>query len=279
MAFSWEESEYADVDDEVSGNETDARADAVVSAIDNDDLDDLDDQLEDVEKRLEVASLYRLLLKDRLFDLESPAARQVENRIRRFVKTELKVLLGLQAPANAVKLPFTEDQLSALIHLADKVLGRSSAEAAPSSTNNAVRRVESAPPAQAVRQVRQPAPVVRQQPVAPKRPAPTPAPRQASPAPAAPGPKRRNKAPVVVKEQQISADSRDTAVTQIETNGRTTREYKDAEGRSMGKRDMTPQVRPSTALAMPTPDQMHSITSQQAMQSVMAAGAAPTLSD
>lgn len=53
--------------------------------------------LDDVENRLDVANLYKQLLKKKLFDNDnSPAAQKIEERVRGFIKEELKELLGFK---------------------------------------------------------------------------------------------------------------------------------------------------------------------------------------
>src|SRR5262249_21609094 len=57
--------------------------------------------LSEVERRLEIASHYRLLLQDRLFESTSLAARQVEAEVRAFVKERLEILVGMRQPTTA----------------------------------------------------------------------------------------------------------------------------------------------------------------------------------
>lgn len=94
--------------------------------------EEIDDQLSDVEKRLEIAAHFRLLLRDHLFaEPVSEAGLIVENLVRTFIKKKLKVLLGIEeaAPKAKVSDTLTPNQIEALRLVADKVLsqqGRSS---------------------------------------------------------------------------------------------------------------------------------------------------------
>jgi hypothetical protein len=270
MSFDW--SEFDDNGEEPAAVVNNSAKQAALSE-EFDELTDLDDQLEDVEKRLEVAGLYRLLLKDRIFEEDSAAARQVEGRIRRFVKDELKSLLGLAQPT-AIAPPhlssLTPERIQALVQLADKVLEKTAAGS--SSPSPGLRHVPQQAAPQAVRTIK-PNVAQPQPPVAAKK-----APQPATP-PANPGaltarqPKRRQKK--VFQEQALGEDK---AVTVGQGNGRIVKEYFDKDGKSLGTRDVTPQVRSPTSLGMPqTSTQFSQIVEQQAMQSVMAAGASVSI--
>lgn len=82
----------------------------------------LDDQLTEVEKRLEVASYYRLLLNDHLFGTMTPAALEVEKEVRSFIRSRLEVLLGIKQETAPAKDVFTEAEVAALKSVASKVL-------------------------------------------------------------------------------------------------------------------------------------------------------------
>ncbi len=58
--------------------------------------DDFADQMSEVEKRLEVAQYYRLLLNDSLFQEPTEASLKVEEEVRGFIKSRLGVLLGIK---------------------------------------------------------------------------------------------------------------------------------------------------------------------------------------
>lgn len=55
-----------------------------------------DDYMNEVDRRLEVASYYRELLRSPLFDNESPAAEIVQNEMRTFATGRLEVLLAIK---------------------------------------------------------------------------------------------------------------------------------------------------------------------------------------
>lgn len=59
--------------------------------------EDVDAQMSEVEKRLEMAQYYRLLLNESLFDSPSSpdVAERVENEIREFVRSRMSVLVGV----------------------------------------------------------------------------------------------------------------------------------------------------------------------------------------
>lgn len=80
--------------------------------------------LSDVEIRLEEANCYKALLSNSLFEEPlSPIARRVERRIRSFIHTELKTLLGIEVVKVEPKL-FSNDELQVLKALAAKVLSK-----------------------------------------------------------------------------------------------------------------------------------------------------------
>jgi ribosomal protein S8E len=98
---------------------------AVVIADLNETKAAIDSGLSEVEKRLELASYYRLLLEDSIFDNQSESAQKVNAEIRDFVRGRLEVLVGLRQEVTApvvVESPFTPEEITALKAVADKVL-------------------------------------------------------------------------------------------------------------------------------------------------------------
>ena len=82
-------------------------------------------EMSEVEKRLEVASYYRLLLNDSLFTDKTAASVMVENEIRGFIRDRLAYLLNIKQEPKAavpVELPFSKEELAALTWLASKVI-------------------------------------------------------------------------------------------------------------------------------------------------------------
>jgi hypothetical protein len=116
---------FSDIEEQQQEVMTDS-ADAVVEGLAEEQEQAIDDQMSDVEKRLEIASYYRLLLRENLFDNDSEAGATVLKEVRGFIKDRLQVLLGLKAEKVAVVAPaqklFSDDQLQALKALANKVL-------------------------------------------------------------------------------------------------------------------------------------------------------------
>lgn len=80
----------------------------------------------EVEKRLQLASYYQILLNDSLFTDNSPAARMVEREIREFIQQRLEVLVGLKSEGAKVSegSVFSESEVTALKVLAAKVIGK-----------------------------------------------------------------------------------------------------------------------------------------------------------
>lgn len=76
-----------------------------------------DDQMSEVEKRLEVAKYYRLVLDDTIFN-DPPnveVADQVENEIREFVRGRMSQLVGVSEEKKAkVESVFSEEEITAL---------------------------------------------------------------------------------------------------------------------------------------------------------------------
>lgn len=238
------------------------KASAVVASIDQEvDLDELDEQLEDVELRLEVATLYRALLKDRLFTEQTEASRAVEARVRSFVKGELKTLLGLQAPKKEQPQLFSPEEIEALKAIAGKVLSKPSqpAPAVAVRPEPTVKTVVSAPkPTLRPKEVKKPIKTKAEAAVAAKP--------EAKKAPA--GPK-------VVKETTTKTGEK-LVVTQ--KNGRLIQEKFSAEGEKLDERDVTPQIASPMTLPTPTGHALTLLTEQYAAKSVDAISKTPDLS-
>lgn len=119
----------------------DPYADAVEEAVDE--LDEQEQSLEsmsEVEIRLEEANALKALLKNPLFEESSDITDRVEKRVRNFIKTELKILLGLEVAKTApvqVKSAFSEEEEKVLKALAGRVLSKGQqVEAKPEPTVN-----------------------------------------------------------------------------------------------------------------------------------------------
>jgi hypothetical protein len=122
------------------------------------------DELDEVERRLEKAHFYRMLLKHQLISSDSNEAIEVENEIQDFVRERLSVLLGIKPePIHAnieVQAMFNPDEVEALRAVAAKVLNRPTivqAQAAAPKPAPTIKPLENKPA---------PAPVRPAQPVA-----------------------------------------------------------------------------------------------------------------
>lgn len=82
-------------------------------------VDDIDDVMDEAEKRFEVAQYYKLLLNDSLFENKTEASMRVEEEIRAFIKDRLGVLLGIRPSKSASSESFTDEQISVLRDFAD----------------------------------------------------------------------------------------------------------------------------------------------------------------
>lgn len=93
---------------------------------------DEDNQLSEVEFRLEKAQCYKMLINHQLLSGDSKAAEEVEIEVQEFVRERLGQLMGMAAKASPIIAPpqFSEDETTALKAVASKVLGKPSIIAA-----------------------------------------------------------------------------------------------------------------------------------------------------
>jgi hypothetical protein len=109
-------------------------------------LDELDEETQElenmteVEVRLEEANYFKALLQNPLFsDTDSPIAERVEKRVRGFIQSELRILLGLETrkliPIQA-QSNFTQEEEKVLKALAGKVLSKEKVEQKSEPTVN-----------------------------------------------------------------------------------------------------------------------------------------------
>lgn len=115
------------------------------------DLIEEDEQLSEVERRLEIASFYRLLLNDRLFESENPAAHAVEKEIRTYIRARLEVLVGMRSEASVQTPsanPFSAEETVILKSIAAKLQKK------PSILESVAK--PKPPPPPAVRKVKDP---------------------------------------------------------------------------------------------------------------------------
>lgn len=85
--------------------------------LDFDDMFDLPEEADPVEKRLEVAQYYQTFLQESFFDDDSAAAQMVESEIRGFVRERLNVLMGVKEGSSA-GVSFTNQEVEVLKKLA-----------------------------------------------------------------------------------------------------------------------------------------------------------------
>jgi hypothetical protein len=206
-------------------------------------LEDIEDEaqelenMSEVEIRLEEANYFKALLQNPLFsDTDSPIAARVEKRVRGFIQSELRTLLGLEVPKAhvQVKSDFNENETKVLKALANKVLNKEKIEQKSEPTVN----------------------VATVQPTVAK---PTVAPRSAI-KPAALKPavvQTTKKTKTKVKKEESKADTGKKVKTVVNT----------PEGPKEVEINVTQQTKPQNPIGFPTLNfsQMHEVYSQQAL--------------
>jgi hypothetical protein len=106
--------------------DTSQSADDFVESLEQDE-GALDEQMSEVELRLEKASYYRLLLKNNPFDSDSAVADEVWRDLTKIIRSRLSELLGMSSPAKAqpvVAPPFNSEEITVLKSIAAKVMGK-----------------------------------------------------------------------------------------------------------------------------------------------------------
>lgn len=162
-------------DSEETAEATSASAAAVIKELDAP-VASIDATMHEVEKRLEIASYYRLLLEDNLFTDASEAATKVNAEVRDFVRRRLEVLMGIRADKKEVEAQFSKEEVVALKAVAAKVM-KQPVIVAPKAPE--IRKAEPTKPAQVVKFE------AKRKPGRPKKETPA-----AAPAPAAPAAKK-----------------------------------------------------------------------------------------
>jgi hypothetical protein len=234
-----------------------------------DDDPELEDLGEDVERRLEVAALYKLLLQGGLFEGQegSVATRIVEKRVKAFVKAELKALIGMgqpmtfAAPAPAAS-EFTSAEVQVLKAVAAKVLDKGSVPTptkAPATPAQLRSRTVPPPPAAVVR------PTIPG--TTPKKPAPAApvAPKPAAKATPAPAPTAVIKEGSVLSEYETEKGYR---IRDVRRKGRLIKQYFDPNGKLFKERDITPQSPSRKSIPPPSKQVMEAMSQQHAIASV-----------
>jgi hypothetical protein len=198
-----------------------------------------DDYMGEVDKRLEVTTYYRELLRGSLFGVDTEASRVVEKEVRRFVRDRVEILLGIRADdapkAPPFVLPFSEQEVEALKLLAARLIANPSI-ARPASEKK---------PEPTVRQAS--APVTKAPPTIVRRP-PRPLALPVVTAPAA-----------RPDEPKSKRGARAQAVKKTVVNPETGKAVEITKPRVQ---------RPAGALPFPSPQEMEAITAQQASHAV-----------
>jgi len=150
--------------------------------------------MSEAERRLDIASYYRQLLRGSIFESDEPGARQVNSELAAFAEGRLQILLGIRAgdrPIPIVKPQFSDEEAAALRKFAAmseselKVLRALLATAARSKSvvGPPPPKPQPAPAtAQPVQHAPKPVPTIRK--IAAPRATPAPAPAAPAPAPA-----------------------------------------------------------------------------------------------
>lgn len=115
MGNFFDESEYQEIEEESAAEKVLARLQAKPEVASEEE----EDELADVDARLETADHYRAILNHQFFDADSAASRVVDREIRAFIKERLEILLGIRSPRAADVAQFTEEEAEALKTLAD----------------------------------------------------------------------------------------------------------------------------------------------------------------
>ena len=209
-------------------------------------------KMTEVERRLEMAYYYRLLLNDSLFvDANSEIAQVVESEIRQFVQERLEILLGIRVVQPKAVEQFDRAEALVLKTLAKKLLTKATEapveEPAAAAAPTPAPVVPLGPPARKRSGIRKvsandidapPKPVKTEAPVAAQTPSIQTAPQKPAEAP-----------------QSVESASDDSEYVEVEVNGQ-----------MMRRRKSKRQVRPPGAVAMPSPTHLEQIAHQEAAQ-------------
>lgn len=230
----------------------------------------LDEEMDEAEQRINLAGYYRQLAKGGIFKDGSREAKMVDVEVRQFARERMAVLLNLpSAPKPQAEMPFNENQTTILKDWADHLIAKRSGIANPV--------VQSPSPPEA------PKPVVKQ----PVKPAITPLAPPVGAQPSAPPRKQsKPKAPATQTAKVPSARPKSKVdydriadLTPFEENGKL---YKFVTNPETGKRvklkiGTEQQVQAPHRLPMPTAHQMASISAAQAGTDLETSSAAKSI--
>lgn len=171
---------------------------------------DPEDQFSEVERRLQLAQYYRLLLNDTLFAAPSVAGAQVEAEIRAFVHERLSTLVGLRpepvAPVRSqVQEVFSEDEIEMLKGVAEQLLKTKASAARAKAQAGQVRAPEVKKKAESPAVKEQPKPALKKARVEPEVQKPVP---QVQPEPAKVPKQRQPKGEVRIPMSRIIPEYR-----------------------------------------------------------------------
>jgi hypothetical protein len=142
---------YSEREDDYSSASTEDKVREILDAVSDPDevSEDSAPDLSDVELRLEEANCYKALLRNPLFDSSAGAiARRVERKIREYIRTELKILLGLETAKVMAPKPsdFSEDEIKALKMLSSRILNKPIVQEKPVPKEPTVNQAHVDPP-------------------------------------------------------------------------------------------------------------------------------------
>lgn len=241
----------------------------VVDDIDEGHEEEIEAKLSEVEKRLQVVSLYRLLLREPLFDhsTHADAAALVEKRVRAFVRADMMTFLGMateRPKAQASGESFSDEEMVALKKLAGKLLGNAAArnedapvaKKKPEEPKTTVKRRSAA---NAVDGVRPPLAV-------------TAAKKLEKPTPPQPKDDGKDKTLAVFDATETKNGrlvKNGNSVVDKRVKGRLVRQYVQ-DGEVVAEKDITPQVKPKNGAPPLSKGQLENVLQQQAYASLSA---------
>lgn len=86
--------------------------------------EELDDEMSEAERRISLAGYYKLLAKGGVFNDGSDEAKVVDKELKSFARDRVVVLLNLPSQKPKIELPFNEQQIEALLSMANRIIER-----------------------------------------------------------------------------------------------------------------------------------------------------------
>lgn len=240
--------------------------DVITSVIDQEQQEAED--MEEADRRFEVAALLRQVLKGgTFFSGDSPAVRVVNEKFRVFAKEQMNELIGLGSPTSkepVVSSPFDPQEVAALKSVAARLMAAGTPKA--EGTLNVVTPQISTTPAMIVRPVvEQPQMIVRPTTKEPPKPKASVEPKVVNPTVKAAGPTPRQ--PIRKRNEVLSIEETENGekITTGLVNGRLKREYKNSKGKVVNVQDLTPQTPHPQTIPMPQGSNMTQVSQQSAI--------------